>query len=649
MTRCEPATATFGCPVPVPTPRPVPFRESLNNPWVAFGLRRYRAPGCGPAVFGYPDLKAEGSIPSRPGGSSMAEHQAIFRAHPLARNTQRSIHLTSFIMSKNPLSRFITRTTSQRLAIPGTTQVRNNAGGFVWPVDEWTRLRRFLVLGIDGGSYYATEQALVKENAQAVLRCIAIDGQRTVDEIVSISESGRNPKQQPVIFALAACAAADDPEVRSRALDSLPRVCRTGTQLFLFAGYVEQFRGWGRGLRRAVASWYVDRDPDALAYQLIKYQRRDGWSHRDLLRLSKPTPTRDGATDVALRWAVGKVDGELPSEAPAILHAYRSAQTVEHAEDAAQLVTSDRLPWEALQSEHLGSPIVWSALIDTMGLGALVRNLGRMTANGTLTPSNEAVDRVVARLADGKLIRAARLHPIAVLAALITYRSGRGTRGRLTWDPVTAVIDALDAAFYLSFGSVEPAGTRTLLALDVSGSMEMGTIAGVTGLTPRVASAAMAAVTLATEPKVESVAFTRSGRHAWASPLGPANHGWSSGLTPLGLSSRQRLDDIFATVSGLPFGGTDCALPMLYALDRGLAVDTFIIYTDSETWAGNVHPAQALRQYRERTGIPAKLIVVGMVSNGFSIADPNDSGMLDVVGFDTAAPQLMADFAGGRL
>jgi len=38
------------------------------------------------------------------------------------------------------------------------------------------------------------------------------------------------------------------------------------------------------------------------------------------------------------------------------------------------------------------------------------------------------------------------------------------------------------------------------------------------------------------------------------------------------------------------------------------------------------------------------LVVVGMVSNGFSIADPTDAGMLDVVGFDTATPALISDF-----
>ncbi len=82
---------------------------------------------------------------------------------------------------------------------------------------------------------------------------------------------------------------------------------------------------------------------------------------------------------------------------------------------------------------------------------------------------------------------------------------------------------------------------------------------------------------------------------------------------------------------------------------KGRKIDHFVIYTDSEPWAGAIHPAQSLRRYRERTGIDARLTAVGMVSNGFSIADPNDAGMLDVVGFDSAAPQLMAHFAAGRL
>jgi hypothetical protein len=60
--------------------------------------------------------------------------------------------------------------------------------------------------------------------------------------------------------------------------------------------------------------------------------------------------------------------------------------------------------------------------------------------------------------------------------------------------------------------------------------------------------------------------------------------------------------------------------------------------------AVNIHPAQALRRYRDEFVGDAKAVVVGMTSNGFTIVDPNDRGMLDVVGFDTTAPAVIADF-----
>ena len=60
-----------------------------------------------------------------------------------------------------------------------------------------------------------------------------------------------------------------------------------------------------------------------------------------------------------------------------------------------------------------------------------------------------------------------------------------------------------------------------------------------------------------------------------------------------------------------------------------------------------VMPEKWFRRYRERTGIAAKLVVVAMASNGFTIADPDDGGMLDVVGFDAGVPEVIAGFAGG--
>ena len=84
---------------------------------------------------------------------------------------------------------------------------------------------------------------------------------------------------------------------------------------------------------------------------------------------------------------------------------------------------------------------------------------------------------------------------------------------------------------------------------------------------------------------------------------------------------------------------------MVWTLKSKVEADVFVAYTDLETWAGSIQPVQALRLYRERLGIPAKLIVCGMVSNGFTLADPGDTGMMDVVGFPTAAPNVVSDFA----
>jgi 60 kDa SS-A/Ro ribonucleoprotein len=57
----------------------------------------------------------------------------------------------------------------------------------------------------------------------------------------------------------------------------------------------------------------------------------------------------------------------------------------------------------------------------------------------------------------------------------------------------------------------------------------------------------------------------------------------------------------------------------------------------------------ALEQYRKTTGIDAKLIVIGMVANQLTIADPNDKNTLNLAGFDTSTPELISMFARGLI
>jgi len=529
--------------------------------------------------------------------------------------------------------------TPQSAPIPGAGQVPNSAGGYAWAVTPWQRLDRFLVLGTEGGTYYVGERELTVEGATAVAQCIAEDGPRVVARIVEISEAGRAPKNDPALFALAMAAGTGDEATRAAALRALPRVARTGTHLLHWLRYVQAFRGWGRGVRRAVGAWYLAKEPRELAYQLLKYPQRDGWSHRDALRLAHPRPESDERRALLRRAVTGGLGDVAPdTEAVRLVRAVAElhADGVDAAR-AAALVREHRMTREMVPTQLLDQPAVWEALLERMPLGALIRNLATLTRVGLLAPGSEAARRVSERLADADALRRARVHPVQVLSALRTYAAGRGFRGKHSWEPVAGVVDALDAAFYLAFGAVEPSGKRMMLALDVSGSM-MAAVHGLEQLSCREASAAMALVTAATEPRHLFTAFTAGNRRSM-------HLGFPTGLTTLAISPRQRLDDVLAATAGLAFGGTDCALPMLEARSRGWEVDVFVIYTDSETWAGDVHPVQALRQYREATGIAAKLVVVAMASNGFTIADPGDPAMLDVVGFDAATPALIGDFA----
>jgi 60 kDa SS-A/Ro ribonucleoprotein len=515
-------------------------------------------------------------------------------------------------------------------------QVQNHAGGFAFTVDDWTRLERWLVLGSEGPTYYATARALTRANAAVVDRCLSADAARTIDTIVQVSLAGRAPKNDQAVFALALAASHSDPLARALALGSLARVCRIGTHLFQFAEAVDKCRGWGRGLRRAIARWYTDRSADALAHQAALRWAVAAKGHFGPLVELGPWGAREVGSKDARR-SYGAVD---PSALPRIVQGFELAHLVKSATECARVVTEYGLTHEMVPSQHLASPDVWRALLPHMPMGATVRNLGRMTANGALAPGSEAASTIATRLRDGEAIRKARLHPLAVLLAARTYSAGRGEKGKLTWSPVAPIVDALEDAFSLAFETVVPTGKRIMLALDVSGSMVTPILGS--SLTARDASACMAMVTARREASYELVGFA-AGAHGYGGQYGGA----PSRLLPIGATARSSLREVIAAMQRVPMGGTDCALPMLHALERKQPVDAFVVYTDSETWHGKVHPHEALRRYRAEMGIDAKLVVVGMTATEFTIADPTDAGMLDVVGFDTAAPALIADFIRG--
>lgn len=530
--------------------------------------------------------------------------------------------------------------------VPVTTQlagqVTNSDGGFVHTVDCWSRLNRFLVIGVEGGTYYVKEPDLLKSNHSAVLECVKKDGVRTVNEIVAVSESGRAQKNDPAILALALCASHGDEATKRAAYAALPKVCRIGTHLFHFAAYVDGQRGWGSGLRKAVSRWYTEREPDKLAMQLVKYQQRDGWSHRDILRKAHPK-TSDKKVNAALRWAVCGSDGlgtrkvarkgcDTPKtyattekSLPALIAAFEEAKTADE-KALVRLIVDHGLPREAIPTEKLNSLAVWEALLHRMPITAMVRNLGKMSSIGLVKPLSAAALRVINTLGDKEAIRKSRIHPMSILVALKTYASGHGLKGSLSWSAVPQVLSALDDAFYLAFPNVAPTGKNVMIGLDISGSMS-GSAAGNTCLT---AAEAVAALSLVFANVEKSCLVT----------------GFADRLVVLNIRKGMTLNEAMKETSNRNFGYTQPSLLLDYAEREKMDVGGYIVMTDNEVNAGD-HVSTRMAAYRKKHVKDSRLVVMATTSTEFTVNDPNDPLGLDVCGFDTGVPPLVSDFIRG--
>lgn len=293
------------------------------------------------------------------------------------------------------------------------------------------------------------------------------------------------------------------------------------------------------------------------------------------------------------------------------------------------LKANPRLQREHIPTEHMSAAIIWESLLEGMGLEALIRNLGKLSQNGVVVSKRE---KIYGMLRDGENVRRSRVHPLKILIGSKTYAAGRGELGKMTWTVDRTIVDILSTTFKMAFGNVKKSGKKMMFGLDVSGSMDCP-CAGAANVTCREGETALALVQVAVEG-TENVYI----------------RGFSTTLYNFDGKIRPEMsiqDAIRATT--VTFGATDCALPMVAALRERLHVDVFVVYTDSETYAPTIHPQVALEEYRKQMGIDAKLIVVGMVANSLTIANPADPNTLNLAGFDTATPELIGMFSRGEI
>ncbi|XP_060590927.1 RNA-binding protein RO60-like [Ruditapes philippinarum] len=576
-------------------------------------------------------------------------------------------------------------------------QIPNNVGGFEYKLDDMKHLHRFLIIGSDR-THYAIRKELEIENKNTIKRLIRENnGAEVVKTIKEISKSRRNVRQDALLFAFAVCARSNDTSTKRAAYAALSDVCRIPTHLFMFINYCEEVSseepsdtteereagttGWGRAHKRAIQSWYTkfEQTPEILARLIRKYGKGDKWKHKDVIRLCH-AKTDDNVMKFIFSYIIKGYQKSMTEFYQIILEAsdeekaklenirdlitvYDDASRCQNVQQLCHMIREHKLAWEHCNQTLIKNRDVWHNLLPHMPIEALVRNLSRMTKYGLLTENSEDEQMVLDKIRSinipcdpnssqelhgGPLSVDEEmedehpwgmgmscknyLHPLKLLTAWQAYKTGHSERRDSQWTPNQKVVDALEEAFYKAYSVIERTNKTFYLAVNTSVSTK--TCMYDSSITHSMAAAAMLML------------FARTEENCIIKSFGGER------VEDLGILRTDKLEHVEQKIRNANHPRVnDCAQPIKDAIEmQNTNIDVFVYYTDSETCGGNVHPYEALIQYRKHSGnSEVRLVVCAMNATDLTLADQEDPLVLDIVGVDANTPWVISEFAKGHI
>jgi 60 kDa SS-A/Ro ribonucleoprotein len=578
--------------------------------------------------------------------------------------------------------------------------INNLAGGYTYQVSDKEYLERVLILGTNGNTYYASAMKMTADAMNYIKNMIKNGkGKLVVDIIKDIYENGRAPKQDSTFFALAMVTQEDVPvEVKTEALELIAKL-RTFSHLYTLEGMRKALggkKGFGRGMRKSMLKLVKNKTGKQFAYQATKYRSRkcgeESWSIDDIIKCSH-IPSKDLSEDgqlvlVYLIKGMEKCEEEYAKlQAPSngsketigYLRAVEAVKSGESTVDTViQLVRQYNLPREVLNTSLLNSVEVWNALLFTTSVGecgkivrrvtmpinALFRNLGVMSSKGVFGDQSVAT-LVGEHIVKQHILKNGYVHPVTVLLAKLTYKTGHSLKGKLIWPVNNTILNALEEAFYVSFQAVEGTGKKILHAVDCSGSM-ICKIASV----PQISSCE-AVGTLVMEAVRREHKYAKEMK-AKGTPVDNLQEVmlFSKSGNKVTISPDMKLEQVMKIIQS-DYQTTDCSQPIIKALEeyrktngKSGCYDLFIVYTDNETYAsGSKHPSELLDEYIKETGLQSRLVIYATTptmntigygyckqNNVFSPKEGTNSSLtLNIAGFDLNGPTLIRNFAMGSL
>ncbi len=527
--------------------------------------------------------------------------------------------------------------TPQSQPIPGrkAEMIQGKSGGYMFKSGIWRQLRRCLLIGTSTGSYYATKWELTNDFVDVLEQAIKEDPDRVAQEIAYASD-GRSINNSAPIWALVILSMGESPAAKQAFQTIFPQVVRTASHFYEWMSYTKSVRGFGKIVREAGKSWLSQGDTKALAYQLLKYQQRHGFSNRDALRLFHAKPQTEDR-DLLFQWVLNGW-ATLPPESPttALNQIWWYEWLKRNPDRTHEAISKGRLTHEMAAPVGKMDVAAWQLLFEDMPIGALLRNLGSLTEIGVISyaqnhkTTKKNLNRIENILNSKEHLKKGRIHPIDVLKALKTYQSG-GSLGKSskTWTPVPRIVDILETALEMSFETIAPTGKVFMHAVDVSGSMSCYTVSSINLTCCEIATTMALA-----SAKAEQNYMIR---------------GFSTDFIDLKINRSDSFSSAMQKASNLNFGGTDASIAFDWMIKNNFYADVICLWTDCESWAGRKHPTQALAEYRQKVNPDARAIYISLAPNNISLVDPKDPNSWDIAGFDPSTPRLIQSIATGEL
>jgi 60 kDa SS-A/Ro ribonucleoprotein len=570
---------------------------------------------------------------------------------------------------------------------------------FVFNLSLKDYILRLLILGSSENKYDPRNKGLSVDNIKYIKTQITSGhGEEICNIVRDVYKEGRAPKQDATMMVIGLICRAEDVNIRKMGLQLLENF-KTISHLYSWKKFHasienhatgQKSKGFGRAVKRQINDWILSYrgKPQDLAYQITKYMAREGWSFKNILQCTHvKTGTGDDRIfeekegtqpkhkskvnkntspptelDLVLRYAVNGYEAMVKLARPNLLttkvyeyltgvHTAMKMSMIHNKDLLIELIYTHKLTREQIPTWGLVDKEVLSALLMNknktrvaMPLTALLRNLGNLTIHDVLNENDKTtLDLVIKHLLHPNTIKFSKIHPVSVLTAWFTYRNGIGNRGHNSWYPVLDIVQTLEKMFYLSFSNVEPTGKRICFLIDGSGSM--GAQSSCEGITCAESAALLAMIF--TRCETTSEISPDHSFYIFTSNSSKYNYNNSTtGLTDVSdvIDADADFNKVLGACQRSDWGTTDISIGILEALKYKRKYDAFVVITDNDVNSG-IKPSEAMKHYRVGMKMPnTKLAVVATLGTDYTIADPNDPLMMDMVGFDSHGPKILQDF-----